>query len=287
MAAAEIVGMLIRLQSGEPGNRREETLHVTNEIIPRLEREQAHGELARAWVLVASMEQSAGRFSTTGDAITKVIEHARQAGEDRLVSRSAMGLSVCALLGPTPVKQAIEQCELLISEGLSDRQALGLVMCNAAQLRAMNAEFDAARTLYREGRSLLEALAQGVDVACSSMSLAGIELLAGTPGAAEAEVRSDYAMLEALGETYYLSTLAPLLARILSEQGRNDEALALTKKAEILAAEDDVDAQIRWRLVRAPILARAGGNMRPLKPCLALRSTWHARPRCRFCTPMR
>ena len=91
-------------------------------------------------------------------------------------------VSVCALYGPTPVPQAIEQCERLISEGLSDRQALGLVMCNVAQLRAMNGEFNTARTLYREGRALLEALAaQGVDVACSSMILAVIELLAGTP----------------------------------------------------------------------------------------------------------
>ena len=132
-------------------------------------------------------------------------------------------------------------------------------MCNAAQLRAMNGEFDAARRFYREGRALFEALAaQGVDVACSSMILAVIELLAGTPDAAEAQVRSDYAMLEALGETYYLSTLAPLLARIFREQGRNEEALTVTRKAEALAAEDDVDAQIRWRSVRASILARTG-----------------------------
>jgi tetratricopeptide (TPR) repeat protein len=122
----------------------------------------------------------------------------------------------------------------------------------------MNGEFDAGRKLYREGRSLLKEIGQGVDVACSSMFLAMIELLAGTPGAAEAEVRSDYATLESLGETYYLSTLAAVLARIVREQGRHDEALALTKTAQSLAAEDDVDAQVRWRSVRAPILARAG-----------------------------
>jgi len=145
-----------------------------------------------------------------------------------------------------------------MSEKLSDRQVLGLVMCNVAQLRAMNGEFDAGRRLYHEGRALLKEIGQGVDVACSSMFLAMIELLAGTPGDAEAEVRSDYATLESLGETYYLSTLAAVLARIVREQGRHDEALTLTRTAESLAAEDDVDAQVRWRSVRAPILARAG-----------------------------
>jgi class 3 adenylate cyclase/tetratricopeptide (TPR) repeat protein len=258
MASAEIVRMLIRLQSGEPGNRHEETRHVTQEIIPALEGELAHAELARAWVLVATMEQIAGRFSPAGEAIAKVIQHARQAGEDRLVSRSALGLSVNALYGPTPVQQALEQCERVMSDKLSDRQVLGLVMCNVAQLRAMNGDFDGGRRLYREGRSLLKEIGQGVDVACSSMFLAMIELLAGTPGEAEAEVRSDYATLESLGETYYLSTLAAVLARLVREQGRHDEALSLTRTAESLAAEDDVDAQVRWRSVRAPILARAG-----------------------------
>ena len=73
-------------------------------------------------------------------------------------------------------------------------------------------------------------------------------------------------MLEALGETYYLSTLAPLLARIFREQGRNEEALTVTRKAEALAAEDDVDAQIRWRSVRASILARTGEHEEARKP---------------------
>jgi len=41
-------------------------------------------------------------------------------------------------------------------------------------------------------------------------------------------------------------------------QGRDDEALELTKTVESAAAEDDVDAQVLWRGIRAPILARAG-----------------------------
>ena len=42
------------------------------------------------------------------------------------------------------------------------------------------------------------------------------------------------------------------------DQGRDDEALTLSRTVEEAAAEDDVDAQVQWRSVRAPILARSG-----------------------------
>ena len=74
----------------------------------------------------------------------------------------------------------------------------------------------------------------------------------------EAEVRADYAFLQEHGETYFLASMAALLARIVREQGRDQEALDLSVAAEEAAAEHDLDAQVRWRAVRAPILARLG-----------------------------
>ena len=38
-----------------------------------------------------------------------------------------------------------------------------------------------------------------------------------------------------------------MLARAVREQGRDEEALALTRAAEAAAAADDVDAQVQWR----------------------------------------
>jgi hypothetical protein len=51
--------------------------------------------------------------------------------------------------------------------------------------------------------------------------------------------------------------MAALLGRVVRDQGRDDEALVLTQIAERFAVEDDLDAQVLWRSVRAPILARA------------------------------
>jgi ATP/maltotriose-dependent transcriptional regulator MalT len=61
-----------------------------------------------------------------------------------------------------------------------------------------------------------------------------------------------------MGETYFLSTMAALLARLVRDQGRDDEALEYTRTAEDATAEDDVESQALWRSVRAPIVARAG-----------------------------
>jgi tetratricopeptide (TPR) repeat protein len=156
------------------------------------------------------------------------------------------------------VAEAIEQCEALIQKGLVDRQVRGQVLGKLAQLQAMRRDFDAARATYRQGRALLEDLGHGVHVASSSLDIAVVELLAGDAAAAERELRPDYAALEAMGETFYLSTMASMLARAVLAQGRDDEALELTRTAESIAAEDDVDAQVLWRCARAAVVARRG-----------------------------
>ncbi|MGA0612026.1 AAA family ATPase [Caldimonas sp. KR1-144] len=258
-AAAQLARLQLRLHSGEPGNWGDATLTLTGELIPRLEALDAHGELAKAWRLVALVHQIAGRFGKAGEAIDRVMSHARSAGDERLIARSALGLVFSLLYGPTPVAQAVARCERVLADGLGDRQVEGLILCKLAQLLAMQGQFDAARAHYARARAQLQDLGQGVHVASSSLDLAVIELLAGEPAAAERELRPDYAVLESMGETFYLSTMASLLARAVREQpGRDDEALALTRMAESNAADDDVDAQVLWRSTRAPILARAG-----------------------------
>ena len=122
----------------------------------------------------------------------------------------------------------------------------------------MNGEFESAWRLVRHGRAVLRDLGQGVIAASTGFDLAQVALLSGDPASVESEVRADYEFLAAAGETYYLPTLAALLARVVREQGRDSEALALSEAAERAASVDDLDAQALWRLTRAPILARAG-----------------------------
>ena len=54
--------------------------------------------------------------------------------------------------------------------------------------------------------------------------------------------------------------MAALLSRVVRDQGRDDDALVLSKTAEEATAADDIDSQALWRSIRAPILARAGNT---------------------------
>jgi class 3 adenylate cyclase/tetratricopeptide (TPR) repeat protein len=256
--SALLVSMFVRLYSGEPGEWGAEALRTAEAAIPMFERQGAHNELATAWRLIGFVHGVAGRYSQANAATVHYMAHARKAGNARLVARSGMGFAIGALSGPTPVPEAIAECERIIADGLSDRQVQSVIMCVLSQLRAMNGEFDEARRLYRQGRAMLRELGQGVSAASTSIDLARVELLAGDLAGAEREIRADYEFLKKMGETYLLSSLESMLSRIVRDQGRDEEALALTQAVEAAAAEDDVEAQVQWRSVRAPILARAG-----------------------------
>ena len=259
-ASTQLVEMFVRLFSGEPGDWSEETLRTAQDLVPVLERETADDELAMTWRLIVLVHGIAGRYSLASEAAERSTAHARRAGNDRLVAKNSGILSMNALYGPTPVPQAIVQCEQLLADGLSDRQIEGAIMCTLAQLRAMNGDLKAARSLCLRGRALLRDLGQGVFAASTGLDLARIELHGGDLALAEREVRADYAFLAKMGETYFLSTMAALLSRIVRDQGRDDEALEFSKIAEEATAADDIESQALWRSVRAPIIARAGNS---------------------------
>jgi tetratricopeptide (TPR) repeat protein len=133
-------------------------------------------------------------------------------------------------------------------------------MCVLAQLRAMSGQIEAARELYQSARAGLKDLGQGVYAASTGIELARVELHGGDLSVAEREVRADLEFLAGKGETYFLSTMAALLGRIVRDQGRDEDALALLRTAEQATADDDVESQALWRSTRAPILARRGDH---------------------------
>ncbi len=260
MASSKLVGIFSRLYRGELVDSSEVVLKTAHELIPMLEREDAHSELAAAWRLIVILHARAGQYSLGSMAAERSIAHARLAGNDRLIAKTGGYLSNFALYGPTPVTQAIAQCEQLIAEGLTDRQVECMVICKLAQLKAMNGELESARGLFQQGRKTLRDLGQGVNTASTGIDLVRVELHGGDLTIAEREARADYEFLATIGETYYLSTIAALLSRVVRDQGRDDEALILSKTAEETTAADDIESQALWRSIRAPIVARAGNT---------------------------
>jgi hypothetical protein len=131
-ASAEVVRLLLHLHGGEEVDWPAAAASLLARTIPDLALEGAHGEIAKAWRLVALVQQGNGQLAEAAGSIAKVVEHARLAGDQRLVARSALGLALGALYGPTPVPEAIRQCEALIADDLADRQVQNLIACKIA-----------------------------------------------------------------------------------------------------------------------------------------------------------
>jgi len=184
-ASSRLMYTFLRLYSGEGGETGEATLLLAQELVNQLERESADNELATAWRLILAVHGMAGRYRLAAEAAEKSIAHARRAGNDRLVAKVGGIFSINALLGPTPVLEAIAKCEGLLAGRLGDRQVECNVMCALAQLYAMNGQLGTARDLYRRGRAMLRDLGEGVYAASTGIDLARVELLGGDLAAAE------------------------------------------------------------------------------------------------------
>ncbi len=275
-AAANLVRLLVQSYSGGSDDWSGRVTEEVERALGVFERTDDDAGMALAWRLRAGLSGTAGRYGEAARAQEEVIRHVERTGNRRAETRAAAGLSISLVYGPTPVPEAISRCVELATRASSDRRTVALINAQLAQLHAMRGEFDAARQLYRETKATLDDLGVRVLADSTSIDSSRVEMLAEDYAAAEGELRRDHDALSAIGERFLLSTIDGLLARVLEAQGHLDEAEEMTRAAEAIAAEDDVDAQAIWRGVRARILARRGHAAEALElanQAVALRKT--------------
>jgi hypothetical protein len=99
-------------------------------------------------------------------------------------------------------------------------------------------------------RTPLEDLGLVVFAASTAIHCARIDLLAGDPSRAEAELRHAHDALASINETYLLPPIAELLAQVVCVQGHLDEAEEISRAAAKLAASDEVELQALWPAAR-------------------------------------
>ena len=103
--------------------------------------------------------------------------------------------------------------------------------------------------------------------ALTSIDSGPIEMLAGDPVAAEAELRRDYEALDRLGDRNYISTVAAFLAEALWQQGRVDDASAMASFSAGVAASDDIATQVPLGRVRGKVSSRRGRHDEAVAIC--------------------
>ena len=237
----------------------------SEDVRPQLERTIAVFEevgdqlgLANAWRLFGTLHGIACQYGEAEKSIRRALDHAKLAGDRRQEARNLSLFAQAATYGPEPVEEAIARCEEALVQAAGHRKNGAIILGTLSQLEAMRGNFERARDLYRRERATFEELGAKLDAASTSMDSGHVEMLADDHVAAERELRRDFEQLTAIGEKYFLSTIAGLLAHALYLQGRYDEADEFSRHAEEASAPEDVESQAIWRRARAKVFARRG-----------------------------
>jgi predicted ATPase/class 3 adenylate cyclase len=253
---ALVVKFLIR-SSMEEGAWADRILEESGRAIFVLEAANDTRALARAGRLVGFVHATEGNYGAAEEALRKAIELAQSIGDRREETRNLSIYAACALYGPMPVPDAIRYCENLLERTTGNQRSEATIGLYLSQLYAMRGDFEHARALYQRSHASLVEQGEAVLAAFTASNSARVEMMAQDPSAAEAELRRDYEALDRMGEKYFLSTLAGLLAHALFLLNKVEEAEAFSRVSEE-SAGDDVESQSLWRRARAKILAQRG-----------------------------
>jgi tetratricopeptide (TPR) repeat protein len=197
-----------------------------------------------------------GRAGAADDDWARAAEHAERAGDEAALLAILSWRSSAALFGPAPAPEAIARCRALGDRMAHSPLARARTLHPLAALHAMAGDRDEALRVVREADEVL--LDVGDLRTSVGQEAAIVDVLCDRPEAAEARLRHAFEQLAAMGEKALLADTAAMLARVLHDLGRDDEAAEACAVGEDAAADDDLSAQVGWRGVRAMLLAAEG-----------------------------
>jgi len=252
---------LVVLLVADPGQQTGAAFAEAEAAIGELTRLDDPESLVRAWYLVTEVAAVRSDFALLEEAAGQRFELARQAGLRNEAVWAAAWRGLPLAMGPTPVEEAIGRAEHALAEFPTERPGefhLALLYAFAGRHK------DAEHAIERARRTLIE-LGQRTLHATMSMNAGWIALIAGEPERAERDLREGAEVLEAAGEIGGLSTVAAVLAEVLYQLGRDEEAEEWTHRSEQATLPDDVLSQALWRSTRAKVLARRGEAERAMQ----------------------
>jgi hypothetical protein len=214
--------------------------------------------LAKAWRLVCDVHALGCQLAHAGAAAEHALEHAKRAGDLREQAESLFAVATALRYGPTHATTGIRRCAQLLREGLEDPRAATAVLATLAFLEGRRGRFDQARRVLDAAHDRAADLGVRWLVAMVGWQAGRTETLAGDLTTAERQLRAVELTLTEIGAEGHRVTVACDLARVLTEQGRDREALQLVERTREAAAQDDLITQLKWRAVGARTLARLG-----------------------------
>jgi class 3 adenylate cyclase/tetratricopeptide (TPR) repeat protein len=258
-------------RSGDPQEELERAVQVFESLHDDL-------GLARAWHLRAYERWRSGQLALAHQAAEHVIGLARRAGNEQL---EAQGVSTrCYTLFWS--EASIQDITRYTNQALEWARTRGIRTLEAdslriiARVRAMQGRFNEARELLaradrlpippgerpHDARAVTRYHGNLLVSVGDYISVGIVELLAGEPRQAETALRHGYEELSRMGGRGNLSPVVTLLARTLAVLGKDAEAERMTGEIERLSSGGLRDGQVKWRSIRALLLARRGEHAR-------------------------
>lgn len=243
------------LRSTEPERAYAELPGLLAEVLPALQAAGDDRGLSLAYQLQASALQYRVRWAAMQVPLARAVHHGRRSGERRLVEL-AQSLQVgSAFHGPTPLSQTRVLLEEMLGQGSSPWHEAS-VTARLAGTIALQGDPEKARELMAEVRRTFRDLGRELSVHATAFMSGPIEMLAGSPESAAAELQSACEGLQTMGDRAFASTLAALLAEACWRREDHEGAAEAVDLARGLAGTGDVISQVRWRCVQAKLHAQ-------------------------------
>jgi DNA-binding SARP family transcriptional activator len=276
-AAQELLGS-VGQKARAAGNRPIELRALIEQVWSRLSRSELSADEALRFLEVARDELTAARddvglwrawyatsvicgaykhqIARSSDAAAESLQIAARAGAATGAAIAALATNAWA--GPTPRREAIEQCRSLL-EAAGTPVWQSFVLPNLALLEAIGGRFDEARRLLAEARLAREEFSERGTIETSwSAQAAEVELLAGDAAAAGRFLEASELALTGSGDPLWLAVTRAKLAETRYRQERFADALRLSSAAQDGVPADYLYAVAPTRRVRAKALARDG-----------------------------
>jgi class 3 adenylate cyclase/tetratricopeptide (TPR) repeat protein len=212
---------------------------------------------AKAWHLLGKAHSDRGEQAAAQEAFEHALEFARSAGDEGVEAWIRYWLLQVAVFGPAPCDRVVARAreDLDWARARGNRSLEGSTLARMGEMLSRSGHADEAASAFESAQLIFEELGHEAHLAYLPISTTAVEPLLSDPAACERELRSALAYFDSIGAKHISATVAPMLAGAIVRQGdRAEEALALTQRAEEIAAPDDLDAQVKWRLARVEAL---------------------------------
>jgi class 3 adenylate cyclase/tetratricopeptide (TPR) repeat protein len=242
----------------DPDSHVEDELDEAIGLAADLEQAGDLPNLSRAYTEIGMCRFMLGHAGEGELDLQRAAEFARRAG-DRALEREAVNARLRPIAwGPTPAAEGIAYCTTILESGV----ATVAERAHALQVRGLCAallcDLDLATTSLSHSWALIDEFGLTLQQALYSMDTGSAYALGRDLDEAERVLRRGHDLLREIGDTGARCTVDAMLADVLFERGRLDEAAEMASESRDISSADDLDAQPRWRAALAKVLSARG-----------------------------